>query len=530
MNQNHSGPPPTQTMPGHGSPGVPPTATMGQQKTQTMNREAETQRIHVSLGTIISGYTLTGVIAENTGEAAIFLCDKVGKNFVAKVYHANKKPKDEILNIIRSINNPQIISILENGEYEGRYFEILPFYQQGDLQKEAPLTAEFIIHTLVPEINEALHALHGKGIVHRDIKPNNVYFTDDRQHIVVGDFGISSILAGDMSIRLTSLSRTLGYSAPETTQGFVSRESDYYSLGISLLFLATGVDPFAGMEDTQIIMQTLNYKLNIPADVHPRITSLIRGLTVKERKDRWGYEELKRWINNETVEIKESIRRKSDVKPYVFDSREIFTLDDLALSLAVRWEEGIKHLYRGFITDHLKQFGQDLASNAMDFQEEKNRDIGLFKLIYAINGDAPLCWHGEMFFDMGKLAEAMKKSLPDVNENYLLLLTSGALRYFLEKKGYDRELIWEVRILEVLADTDTQMAYYKLTFLLGNSTVLSFRKTQFNSVDDLAKFLYDNRQDVEKISEELLESKYFFAWMEHLGFSKQIEAWRKIEY
>lgn len=66
--------------------------------------------------------------------------------------------------------------------------------------------------------------------------------------MVIGDFGISSVLNKDVSVRATSMSRTMGYSAPETSNGFISKESDYYSFGITLYHLVLGTDPFAGIE------------------------------------------------------------------------------------------------------------------------------------------------------------------------------------------------------------------------------------------------------------------------------------------
>jgi serine/threonine protein kinase len=490
---------------------------------------------YINVGTVINGYQLTRVIADNTGEAAIFLANREGSNYVIKLYHRDKNPKPDLLAMIKSIQSPYIISVLEDGQFEGRYYEILPYYAGGDLQKAAPLEDNLIINTVVPNVNEGLNALHSRGIIHRDIKPNNIYFSNDRQHVVIGDFGISSMLKegnkiifNKISIIVTNNARTIGYSAPETSEGFVSKESDYYSLGVTLLHLATGSDPYEGMTDTQILMRTMNYKLGIPSSVNPRLTKLIRGLTVKERKERWGYDEIKRWLNNEDVEVVERYGAKTDIKAYIFEGRELYELDALSLSLAESWSEGVKQLYRGFLSEHLKQFGQDLASKAMDCAEERNKDLGFFKLIYIMNPGAPLCWRGEMFIDLYALSASITKDLPEINQNYLDLLTGGALLHFLEVKGFDKKLISTVKDLKQLAAADPGFAYFQLARLLSDNNEFKYKDQAFYSPDELVNYLYNQRSRIEQIAAELLENKDFLAWLNHLGYARQISKWQQI--
>lgn len=113
-----------------------------------------------------------------------------------------------------------------------------------------------------------------------------------------------------------------------------------------------------------------------------------------------------------------------DIRPYMFNGQKIYELDQLALALADNWEEAKKHLYRGFISKHLLQFGQDLTSMAMDIKEgERDHDIGLFKLIYLISPTAPLCWKGDIFRSFGKLIQLMEMSLPDKDERCFTLLS-----------------------------------------------------------------------------------------------------------
>jgi hypothetical protein len=520
-------PPSTQVMPQHTQ--VMPLGN----ETLILGAEPETEEAthYIHIGSVLnSKYTLTKVIAENTGEAALFLCRSEENTYVAKIYHQNKEPKGEIVERIRELSSPYVIPILDDGRRENRYFEILPYYEERDLLAAAPLDARLLAGVVIPSVNEGLRVLHEQGIIHRDIKPNNLFFADGRTRVVIGDFGISSVVEDRQSVRHTSASRTLGYSAPETSTGFVSKESDYYSLGITLLYLVTGIDPFAGMTEQQILKMTLTDKLIIPSSVDARIAHLIRGLTVKERKDRWGYEEIEKWLRGEQVAVKESNPATLHVRPYQFAGRDIYDLDELALALAEQWQEGIKHLYRGLIKDHMKQFGQEYLSRVMDCEEERNHDVGLYHLIYVLSPKAPLCWKGEVFSDLKHVGKAMHDKLPSIDSAYLELLQTGMLLDFLQRRSANPKLVEAVVQLQNIAKKDSSLAYYRLYYLLYQDNGFSFKQFCFRSVDELVQYLHSHSDYVEEISKELLEQPCFFAWLEHLGFAEHVAQWRTLQH
>lgn len=493
---------------------------------------------HTLNGTI-AGYRITDTLSENNGEAAIFLCDKGGEVYVAKVYHQNKRPKQETLEIIRNLTSPYIVPILEDGYFQNRFYEIQPYYQNKDLHQSGELDVSFLLEVVIPNINEGLYALHSKGIIHRDIKPTNLFYSHNKQHIVIGDFGISSKLGPDSTVRETSFSRSIVYAAPETASGIISKKVDYYSLGVTLLHLATGKEPCQGMTDTQILMLTLNYKLSIPTSIHPRLAKLIRGLTVKDPQDRWGYEEVNMWLNHENIPIVEVFRKSEDIRPYRFEGEEFHDLPSLALAVASNWTEGIKHLYRGFLAKHIEQFGQDLASKTIDCSEERNQDLGLFKLIYLLNPQAPLCWRREMFMDLFKFLEKMNKELPNLNDDFMDLISSGAFLHYIEVKGFSENAKKEFKqIYENYGKSqDKSQLYYRIAMALQSAEenanpFFRFSKSSrnFYSPDELMEYLYHQRDHLETISKELLENPYFFIWLESMGYKQHVEEWKKINY
>ena len=252
--------------------------------TSVMSGRATTQSASLlTEGTIIDGYSVVRTITENTGEATLLLTEKDGTQYVLKIYHKDTKPKQELRDSLKALSDPHVMPTLGNGTWNERYYEVLPFYSEGDLGSCQNIDTKTLRGVIIPGVNAGLHALHAKGIIHRDIKPSNIFFTDNHTSVVVGDFGISSVLNTNMSVRATGMARTLGYAAPETSTGYISKESDYYSFGVTLLHIVLGKDPFDGMTDMQILFQTVNEGLNIPSSVVPDIATLIKGLTIKDR-------------------------------------------------------------------------------------------------------------------------------------------------------------------------------------------------------------------------------------------------------
>ncbi|WP_269758432.1 protein kinase [Thalassobacillus sp. C254] len=220
-----------------------------------------------------------------------------------------------------------------------------------------------------------------------------MFFSNDFSTVVLGDFGISSALNEKQTVNPTKGGRTSGYAAPEVYKSFSARESDYYSFGITLWELSVGTFPFIGMTDEQVMKVTVMDELHLPESMDKRLSHLIRGLTRKDRKNRWGYEEVKRWLNGEDVGLAEETFQRN-IKPYQFNGEEIYTLEGLTRAFAASWEDAKKHLYRGLVREFIQQFGEDYALKVIECEEMRDQDKGLSLLIMQVNEEVPLCWKG----------------------------------------------------------------------------------------------------------------------------------------
>jgi serine/threonine protein kinase len=480
----------------------------------------------LSEGQWVCGRLVERVIAENTGEATLLLAGDV----VIKVYHVGKQPKEQLAKVISSLDCPYITRPLETIVHGGRYCEILPFYAAGDLAAlKEKMSDTQIINLVVPSVKEGLNVLHNAGIVHRDIKPSNLFFSNALDYVIIGDFGISSMLDPNLSVRATTMSRTFGYAAPETSAGFISKESDYYSFGITLLHLATGLDPFAGMTDAQILNLTINRRIEIPGFISDRISTLIKGLTLKERSDRWGYDEVTRWLNNEAVELKES-KKVTGIKPYNFNKEKYYNLVDISKAFSLDWDNTKKHLYRGLVDKYLLNYGEEITSNCMDLKEITDKDVAVFKLIYLLNPYAPLSYRGRIFNDLEHLANVMHDAIPGCDSEILEMLKNGCLEHYIQlDNAYDKDIV------SVIADFANKIRegnndyYYAIMYYLNPYMGYVHDKVEFKTVMEVVDYLIELDEEKEmKFAKELMESQEFFMWVASKGYSKIVDDWKNI--
>ncbi|WP_232055951.1 WD40 repeat domain-containing serine/threonine protein kinase [Tuwongella immobilis] len=155
------------------------------------------------------------------------------------------------------LHHPNILPIFEVDQAGDRYYLVSPFIDGVPLcflAEERPLRPIREIATLVLKLAEALHYAHCAGIIHRDVKPQNVML-DSRGEPLLMDFGLATRLAPGEE-RLTAAGTLLGtpaYIAPEQADGNSIAASDQYSLGCTLFELLTGRTLFDGSPTEQIL-------------------------------------------------------------------------------------------------------------------------------------------------------------------------------------------------------------------------------------------------------------------------------------
>ena len=195
---------------------------------------------------------------------------------VIKVLHAHLARDQEMRVRFRreaeaacQLVHPHICTILDYGEVDATIFLVMPFLSGGSLADV--LVRDRIVPpadaaTIAAQVASALDYAHRHGVVHRDIKPDNILFDDDR-HAIITDFGIAT---ARFHGRLTGTGRAMGtphYMSPEQAMGkMVDGRSDIYAVGVMLYEMLLGFPPFDGADSYSV-----GYKHVHEAPVPPEV-------------------------------------------------------------------------------------------------------------------------------------------------------------------------------------------------------------------------------------------------------------------
>lgn len=379
---------------------IEPTKALPESLTRHQPRSTDEAAMFPSLGVLPSGieiagrYQVEGELTVSGGEADVFFCrDKEADRKVAvKVYRAEIRPKEELLEKLKGFDHENLIRLLNFDTWNKRFFEAMEFAAGGALAAGMPYAEEFTKKVIIPQVLAGMNYLHENNIIHRDIKPTNLFFRDiEKSKVIIADYGISSLLQeweGSLH-QSTSLKGTIDFAAPETFSGIFGKEVDYYSLGLTLLILMTGETPFAGMSEQQKMYYHLTERIQPPGECSDRFVDLIAGLLCKERGERWGYDEMQAWLRGEQVLVPEFRPARTNFV-YTLAKGRANSIEGLGELMLENPLEAKKHIRKRLIYDEIKKIDQSLASAIDDIQSEAaNMDECLIEIIYTFNPKLP---------------------------------------------------------------------------------------------------------------------------------------------
>ena len=181
------------------------------------------------------------------------------------------------------LNHPNLVSIYDWGEVDSTYYIVME-YVEGETLKEfirrrGRLGGNDAVHIAL-QLLAAIDFAHRAGIVHRDIKPQNVML-DRNGNVKVMDFGIAR--AGDSGMtEVGSILGTAQYLAPEQARGLpVDERSDLYSVGIVLYEMLTGSVPFKGDSAVTVALKHVNEMAPEPAQLVPGMPYSLNQIVMK---------------------------------------------------------------------------------------------------------------------------------------------------------------------------------------------------------------------------------------------------------
>ncbi|HEX7937699.1 MAG TPA: serine/threonine-protein kinase [Gemmatimonadaceae bacterium] len=226
------------------------------------------------------------------GMASVYLAEhaQLRRPVVIKVLHGHLAKDAEMMERFRrearaasELVHPHIVPIIDAGDQGGVVFTVMPYLAGGSLAERVARGPQNPVEvaSVVAQASTALDYAHRRGIVHRDVKPDNVLFDEDG-HALVTDFGIAETRSQG---RLTASGRAMGtphYMSPEQAMGkLVDGRSDVYALGVVMYEALVGAPPFDGPDGFAVGYKQV-HEAPVPAlQVNSQIPSSLNDIVMK---------------------------------------------------------------------------------------------------------------------------------------------------------------------------------------------------------------------------------------------------------
>ncbi|MGV0740971.1 serine/threonine-protein kinase [Mycolicibacterium sp. XJ870] len=259
----------------------------------------------LSHGTKIAGYTIQRLLGSGgMGEVYLAQHPRLPRHDALKVLRSSISADPDFVerfnreaDLAAKLWHQHIVGIHDRGKYRGRLWISMDFVGGTDVSRmlhddypNGMPVAEVV--DIVKAVASALDYAHGRGLLHRDVKPANILVSDGdhgERRILLGDFGVARDLADTAAGGLTKTNMTVGtaaYTAPEQLMGLeLDGRADQYSLAATAYHLLTGAPLFENSNPAIVISQHLNSVPPVLASVRPELAPLDAALSRALAKD-----------------------------------------------------------------------------------------------------------------------------------------------------------------------------------------------------------------------------------------------------
>ncbi len=271
------------------------------------------------IGTLISHYK----IFEKLGEGGMGVVYKaqdttldrtIALKFLPERVNRDETAKARFLQEAKAaagLNHPNICTIFGVEEHDNQLYMAMEYVEGGTLSEKIPFKKIDDAIAIAAQIADALQEAHTKGIVHRDIKADNIMLSSKGQAKVM-DFGLAKLKGAMKLTRTSSTVGTLGYMAPEQIQGGeVDHRSDIFSFGVLLFEMMAGRLPFRGEHEAAMLYSIVNEEpqniTQFVPDLSPIVVNLIQRCLEKDPAERYQH------FDDITADLKRAMRKTSKV-------------------------------------------------------------------------------------------------------------------------------------------------------------------------------------------------------------------------
>lgn len=298
-------------------------------------------------------FVLIDVLNSSGGEADVWLVEErsTDEKRVLKLYRdTGRDPRIREFLTRKEIRHT--VTVFEAGTEEGRDYELMEYVTGRSLATldRTPASDTAVLTEVVRQVATALTQIHAAGIVHRDVKPANVLVrTRSELDVALADFGISVYQPEPASV--DDKSGTVRYMPPEFISGrLVSPAYDWWSLGETVRELATGAALLEGAGTEEVRIYITAGPIDLRQVVDDRVRLLCQGLLAQDANQRWGTEEVGRWLIGESPSVPTyaSVPPPTDevADAYVYADTEYRSRAQLAAAITATWETAVALLYR----------------------------------------------------------------------------------------------------------------------------------------------------------------------------------------
>lgn len=271
----------------------------------------------------IPGYHVLGLLAKG-GTAKVYLARhlKLKRRVVIKIYQpkrASPVTTEQFLaeaRILANLHHLHIVSIYDEGQLDdGRVYLVMEYLEGGNLREQMKShTGELQALGTLVELAYILHFVHNRGIIHCDIKPDNILFRRD-QSLVLTDFGIAKHFHDKACTEKSSITLiSPDYASPEQVQGLpFDLRTDIYSAGLVFLEMLTGTNPYRSHSIQETLANHLNLETPRLNDHLHRYQPLLDHMLARRPEER--YHSMHECIDEVNALLREMARNDRDDNP-----------------------------------------------------------------------------------------------------------------------------------------------------------------------------------------------------------------------